>query len=129
MIMERIQSPYEILLGMYIVDKKEGFCKIGLPYRKELMNPHGNFHGGAIASIVDPAVVQGLRTLFLQGPYLTVRLEIRYKNKSSAQEIYAESRSKHLKGKFFQSEVKVLDKDNLLIAEAMVKSYLPAWKG
>jgi uncharacterized protein (TIGR00369 family) len=58
--MDKINSPYENLLDMYIAEKKEGFCKIGLSYRKELTNPGGNFHGGAIASIVDTAAVQGL---------------------------------------------------------------------
>ncbi len=125
--MERINSPYENLLDMYIAEKKEGFCKIGIAYRKELTNPHGNFHGGVIASIVDTATVQSLRTIFPQGPYLTVNLEIRYKNPSNATEIFAEARPNHLKGKFFKTEVKVFDKENKLIAEARVKSFLPQW--
>ena len=127
--MEKINSPYENFLGTYIVEKREGFCKIGLPLKKELTNPHNNFHGGAITSIVDTAAVQGLRTIFSQGPYLTVNLEIRYKKPSSSAEIFAESVPKHLKGKFFISEVKVLDKDNTLIAEAKVKSFLPKYNG
>lgn len=126
--MEKMSSPYENLLDMYIVEKNQGFCKVGLSYRKELTNPHGNFHGGAIASIIDAAAVQGLRTIFPEGPYLTVSLEIRYKNHSSASEIFAESRPVHLKGKFFKSEIKVMDKENKLIAEAEVKSFLPKWK-
>lgn len=125
--MERINSPYENLLDMYIAEKKEGFCKIGIAYRKELTNPHGYVHGGVIASIIDTAVVQGLRTIFPQGPYFTVDLEIRYKNPSNAAEIFAEARPNHLKGKFFKTEVKVLDKENKLIAEARVKSFLPQW--
>lgn len=122
-----MNSPYENLLNMYIVEKKEGFCKIGIAYRKELTNPHGNFHGGVIASIIDTAAVQGLRTIFAQGPYLTVNLEIRYKNTSNASEIFAEARAEHLKGKFFKTEVKVLDKEDKLIAWARVKSFLPQW--
>jgi uncharacterized protein (TIGR00369 family) len=125
--MEKINSPYESLLDMYIAEKKEGFCKIGISYRAELTNPHGNFHGGVIASVIDTATVQGLRTLFSQGPYLTVDLEIRYKNPSNAPEIFAEARPKHLKGKFFKTDIKVLDKENKLIAEAQVKSFLPKW--
>ena len=62
--MGKICSPYENLLDMYVVEKKEGFAKIGIAYRKELLNPHGYFHGGVIASIVDTAVVQGLITIF-----------------------------------------------------------------
>lgn len=126
--MEKINSPYENLLDMYIAEKREGFCKIGLSYRKELTNPHGNFHGGAIASIVDTACVQGLRTIFAKGPYLTVSLEIRYKNASSMPEIFAEARPRHLRGKFFKTDIKVVDKENKLIASAQVKSFLPQWR-
>ena len=126
--MDKINSPYENLLEMYIIEKKQGFCKIGISYRKELTNPHGNFHGGVIASIVDTAVVQGLRTIFSEGPYLTVDLNIRYKNPSSASEILAEARPSHFKGKFFKTDVRVLDKENKLIAEAQVKSFLPNWE-
>jgi len=113
---------------MYIAERKEGFCRIGIPYRKELTNPHGNFHGGTIASIIDTAVVQGLRTIFPEGPYLTVDMKIRFKNKSSSPEIFAEARPQYLRANFFKTEVKVLDKDSNLIAEAEVKSFLPAWK-
>jgi len=125
---ERINSPYENLLDMYIVDKSEGFCKIGISYRKELTNPHGNFHGGAISSIIDTAAVQGLRTIFPKGPYLTADVNIRYKKPINSAEIFAEARPKQLKGKFFITEVKVIDKDNNLVAEAQVKSFLPAWE-
>jgi uncharacterized protein (TIGR00369 family) len=126
--MERINSPYEKLLDMYIVEKSEGFCKIGISYRKELTNPHENFHGGAISSIIDTAAVQGLRTIFPKGPYLTVDVNIRYKKPTNSAEIFAESRPRQLKGKFFITEVKVTDKDNNLVAEAVVKSFLPAWE-
>jgi len=71
--------------------------------------------------------VQGLRTVFPNGPYLTVDMNIRYKKPTNAAEIFAEARPKNLKGKFFISEIKVIDKDNNLVAEAQVKSFLPAW--
>lgn len=113
---------------MYIAEKSEGFCRIGISYRKELTNPHGNYHGGTIASIIDTATVQALRTIFPEGPYLTVDVNIRYKKPSNSSELFAEARPRQLKGKFFITEVKVIDKDNNLFAEAVVKSFLPAWK-
>ena len=125
---EGINSPYENLLDMKVVARDEGFCKIGIAYRKELTNPHGNFHGGAIASIIDTATVQGLRTIFPKGPYLTVDVNIRYKKPTDSAEIFAEARPRHLKGKFFISEIRVVDKENQLVAEAQVKSFLPAWE-
>lgn len=124
----KIICPYDNLLQIYFVAKEKGFCKLGLSFRKELTNPHGNFHGGVIASLIDATVVQGLRTLFLTGPYLTVNLAIRYKNPSSASEIFAEARPGHWKGKFFKSIVKVKDREDKIIAEAEVKSFLPNWK-
>jgi uncharacterized protein (TIGR00369 family) len=125
--MEKIASPYENFLQMSIVEKREGFCKIKLCYRKELTNPHGNFHGGVIASIIDTATVQSLRTVMAQGPFLTVQLEIRYKSPSDSSELFAQAYPTHLKGKFFVTQVEVVDKDNHLIAEGKVKSFLPAW--
>jgi len=126
--MEKINSPYENLLDMYIAEKSEGFCRIGLSYHKEITNPHGNIHGGAIASIIDTATVQGLRTIFPKGPYLTVDVNIRYKKPTNSAEIFAEARPRQFKGKFFITEVKVTDKDNNLFAEAVVKSFLPTWE-
>ncbi|MFH1655010.1 MAG: PaaI family thioesterase [Candidatus Omnitrophota bacterium] len=127
--MEEIRTPYEKLLKMYYVERKEGFCKIGLAYRKELTNPHGLYHGGTISSLIDTAAVHGLRTKYRPGPYFTVNLNVRFKNSSKASEIFAEARPSHLKGKFFKTEVKVIDKDTNLIAEAEVKSFLPKWRG
>jgi len=125
--MEKMISPYENLLQMYIIKKREGFCRIGVFYRKELTNPHGNYHGGAIASIIDTAAVQGLRTIFPKGPYLTVKVNIRYKKPSNSAELFAEAMSRHLRGKFFITEIKVIDKEQNLVAEAQVKSFLPEW--
>ena len=107
---EKINSPYENFLGMHIAHKSEGFCKIGLTYKKELTNPHGDFHGGAIASIIDTAVVQSLRTITFRGPYLTAHLSIRFKMPAQSREIFAQAWAEHWKGKFFRTQVKVLDK-------------------
>ncbi len=126
--MDETNPPYECLLKMYFVERKEGFCKIGMAYCRELTNPHGNFHGGAIAGIIDSATVQGLRTVAPYGPYPTVDLSVRFKRPSRSAELFAEARPRHLKGKFFESEVRVLDKENKLVAEAKVKSFLPNWK-
>ena len=123
--MEIINSPYEKLLQMYIIERNEDTCKIGLRYRKDLTNPHGYFHGGVIAAIIDVAAVHALRTIFPQGPFFTVNLDVRYKQLAASGEIIAEARSRYLKGKFFETEVKVVNSQNELIAQARVKSFLP----
>ena len=125
--MERINSPFEQFLDMRIAEKAQGFCKISISKKEELTNPHGNFHGGAIASIIDTAAVQSLLTLHLQGPFLTVDLEVRYKKPSSSEHIFAEAKPAHLKGKFFKTEVLVRDAEDQLIAVGSVKSFIPSY--
>ena len=125
--MERINSPFEQLLDVRIAEKAQGFCKISLSKKESLTNPHGNFHGGVIASIIDTAAVQALLTVCPQGPFLTVDLEVRYKKPSSCEHIFAEARPSHIRGKFFRTAVLVHDSQDKLIAEGVVKSFIPAY--
>ena len=125
---ETIPSSFEKFLGIYIIEKSEGACRVGLDYKKEVSNFHGDFHGGVIATLADTAAVQSLRTLTAYSPYLTVNLDIRFKKPTKAAQIVAEAKSSRVKGKFFRSEVRVTDSDDQLIAEVEVKSFLPKWK-
>lgn len=125
--MEEIASPFENFLEMRLLERGQGFSKIGLSYRKEVTNFHGIFHGGAIASVADTAAVQALRSLH-PGPYLTIELIVHYRAPSQAAEIFAEARASHRKTKVFQSEVLITDSEGKLIAEATVKSFLPSWQ-
>ena len=43
------------LLGAELTDVSAGFCEIRLPYREDLTQQHGFFHGGVIATIADTA--------------------------------------------------------------------------
>lgn len=126
--MEKIPSPYENLLQMYVVEKHAAFAKIGIRYRKELCNPTDILHGGVIASLTDAAAAQALHSAFPPGPYMTAELTVRYKNPSKATEIFAAARTSHLQGKVFKTNVAITDSDNTLIAEAEVKSFLPGWQ-
>ncbi|MFA5088426.1 MAG: PaaI family thioesterase [Candidatus Omnitrophota bacterium] len=128
--MEKMASPYENFLGMYIVEKEEGRgkVKIGLPYRKELCNPMGTLHGGAIASLADTAAVQAIRTLVPSGLYLTVGLSVQYKNPAKTPVLFAQAQTAHLRGKIFKSVVEIIDSEGTLCAEAEVTSYLPKWE-
>ena len=105
-----INSPFENFLQMYIVYKQGGCCKIALPYRKDITNPHGNFHGGAIASIIDTATVQALHSLWSHGPFLTVHLDIRYRTPSADREIIAEAKGIGIGSKAVREEYKSLIK-------------------
>jgi len=40
-------------LGVEIVDIRPGFCELHIPFREELDQHHGYFHGGVIGSLAD----------------------------------------------------------------------------
>jgi uncharacterized protein (TIGR00369 family) len=40
-------------LGVEIAEIKPGYCELHLPYKKELDQHHGYFHGGVIGSLAD----------------------------------------------------------------------------
>ena len=42
-------------LGAELADIQPGFCEIRLPYRADLSQQHGYFHGGVIGTICDNA--------------------------------------------------------------------------
>jgi uncharacterized protein (TIGR00369 family) len=57
-LLERInEAPYSKLLGMVTETVRREYSRMRLPYRPDLNQPAGLVHGGAIASLIDTAVV------------------------------------------------------------------------
>ena len=42
-------------LGIEIVEASEGYCKVGMRIREEMLNGMGNAHGGISVSVADTA--------------------------------------------------------------------------
>ena len=51
-------------IGAKLCKVKPGYCEIELPYRKELVQQHGFFHGGGVAAIIDSAGGYAALSLF-----------------------------------------------------------------
>ncbi|MCB0219006.1 MAG: PaaI family thioesterase [Chrysiogenetes bacterium] len=51
------QAPYPKFLGLYFEEVRKDYARMRLPYRPELNQPAGIVHGGALASLIDTAVV------------------------------------------------------------------------
>ena len=56
-------SPYYQLLGMEVMEMKEGESKIQMPFKQDLTHPYRIVHGGAIASLADSSVAMALISL------------------------------------------------------------------
>ena len=64
-------------LGAKLSRVEPGQCEIELPYREELLQQHGFFHGGGIAAIIDTAGGYAALSLFEPGDgVLTVEFKI-----------------------------------------------------
>lgn len=47
------RQPFMDFIGAELFEVKPGFCEIHLPYKKELSQQHGFFHGGIIGTLAD----------------------------------------------------------------------------
>ena len=53
--MHPAESPYAKLLGMELVERKDGYAKVRLEVKNEHLNFHGLGHGGLVFSLGDTA--------------------------------------------------------------------------
>ena len=74
---DRIYFPQ--LVGIEVVDVREGYCRMRMPFRPELEQPMGIVHGGAIATLLDVVVVPAIGSVLEAGVgYSTVDMHIQY---------------------------------------------------
>ncbi|HVS66896.1 MAG TPA: PaaI family thioesterase [Thermoanaerobaculia bacterium] len=84
------RGPYLGFLGIEIEEVRMGWAQMRLPYRRELDQPGGVVHGGAIASLLDTVVVPAILTTF-QFPrrMLTLDLNVHYLTAAVAEDLIA----------------------------------------
>ncbi len=87
-------APYPKLLGMELEEVRRDFSRMRLPYKPELNQPAGIVHGGAIASLIDTAVVGALFSGFETMPrrVVTLDMHIHYLDAAVEQDVIAEAR-------------------------------------
>lgn len=70
---------FNTLLEFVLEDVRIDYSRLRLPYRPELNQPAGVMHGGAIASLIDTAVVPAIGAYYDEMPrMLTISLTINY---------------------------------------------------
>lgn len=71
--------PYADLVGLNLVEQKEGYSKCSLLVRNELFNPHGVVHGAAIYSLADTGMGAALYPTLAGGEICaTIEIKINY---------------------------------------------------
>jgi len=75
----RSNPPFYRHLGLELEALADGKSAIRLPFRKEYGNSRGEVHGGAIATLVDAAMSQAVRsTVELDARVATISMTINY---------------------------------------------------
>ncbi len=121
-------APFEKLLEMKVLEAKEDFAKVRLPYRKEFTNPHGFVHGGVISSLADTAAAVAMATKFGDRIYFTAKLDMEFKASIEDGEMFAEAIIFRKKGNFFFSRMEVRDGNKKLLAKGSAIFFMPSNK-
>ena len=79
------------VVGLQVEELRADYCRMRLPYRPELEQPHGVVHGGAIATLVDTVVVPAVGAAYPAGwRYLTLTMDIQYLGAVAGEDAVAE---------------------------------------
>jgi acyl-CoA thioesterase len=124
----KIRGPLEKLLKMKILEAREDFAKVMMPFRKEFTNPRGFIHGGVISSLADTAAAIALATKYGDKTYFTAKLDMEFKSAIEDGEIFAEARIIKRKGKFFFSRIEIKDGREKLLATGSAVYFVPSNK-
>lgn len=77
--MERNAGLYPDLLGLVVEEVRLDYCRTRMPFKRELLQAGGVVHGGAIASLLDSAVVPAIGSrLAADARFATVDQHIQY---------------------------------------------------
>ena len=112
-------TPFDSTLGVDILESKQRYAKLSLPFRKNLTNPYGSLHGGVISTLVDSAMAVAVFSTYPDSLFYTRRLNIKFVSQAKKGPIFAEAYIVNQKKKFVFGKVEVKDANEQLIAEAL----------
>ena len=108
-------SPFYKLIGMEVVDIKENYSKLRIPFKKELLQIQGVAHGGVVASIADAAVAIALFSLVdLNDILSTIELKVNYLAPIRSGEIVAEGKIVHKGSRIALGDAEVRNEGRLV---------------
>ncbi len=111
------KAPFEKYLDIKILARENGYAKLSMPFKKELTNPYGILHGGAILSLADTTMAQAMYSRYSDQTFYTVRLCMDFKAPVACGEVLAEATLLGEKKNFVKGKIVLIDPQGRLIAE------------
>ena len=103
------------LLGMTVDESRPGYARLNMPVREEMLNGHGNCHGGMIFTLADSAFAHACNTR--NHVSVAVSCQVEFLVAVTAGEILiAEAIEQFLQGKNGVYDVRVKSSDDTLVA-------------
>lgn len=114
------QIPMYKLIGMEVVEVGPGYSRFRLPFRKELTQPFGVMHGGALAAIADSAVALALWGLVgMDKAFTTIEMKINFIAPVASGEVVAEGNIVHCGRRTAIGDVTLKDTDDRLVGKCL----------
>ena len=113
-----IDIPFVDFIGIYLIEKKNGYSKLGIHLKEEYKNSWGAVHGGVLCSLLDVTLATSARSLDTSCiGAITIEFKINF-IKPACTDFFAEANSIKSGKSIIFSEGKILDKSNTIIAAA-----------
>jgi acyl-CoA thioesterase len=114
------QIPMYRLIGMQVVEARPGYSRFRLPFKKELTQPFGVMHGGALATVADSAVAIALWGLVgTDKAFTTIEMKINFIAPVGSGEVIAEGNIVHCGRRTALGEVTLKDQDGRLVGKCL----------
>lgn len=112
--------PFNRLIGMRLIDMKDGEATINLTVREEVKQPHGLLHGGATATLIDTAMAFAVITkLTREEKASTVDLNVHYLRPVTNGEISCVAKVVKAGRRLFTVSAEVFNEEKKIIATAL----------
>lgn len=115
--------PFFRLMGFELVDMEPGRARLSMSWRKDLCQPSGIMHGGAIASLIDTSIAHSilltpanLEAKTHGGRMVSVDVRVKYLRPVSAGRIYCDARVTRLGRQIIHTAATVTNDDGKEVA-------------
>jgi uncharacterized protein (TIGR00369 family) len=111
-------APFEQLLGMHIVEARNGCAVLTMPFTVKLSQGGGFMHGGALTALADTAAAMAVKTCLPRStPFATRDLNMRFRAPVRLGTVTATARAQQVDERRFTILVSLTDCGDVRVAE------------
>jgi acyl-CoA thioesterase len=106
------------LLGIKVINLKDGFAHLSLPHNPNLLNQEEVIHGGIITSLADSAAAASLLSIVgLEEKISSIELKINFLHAVKSIDLFADAKIIHKGSRTAVVEVDISTKEKTLVAK------------